>query len=260
MPDEVLRWMSVAAVVKTHRLARIKHPQAAESNADVRVMTKTTGEKHPAPILQTSRVVHPPSPLRHAALFTLHVSSSVRCWQPACSAVYFTAVGKRPAPTADHPPLHHGVIRIQPPAHTPPPQARADQEDVDEERLGWFVRQLHPDIISDVITLEGDAFAGTRKRLVQQRFERVGCPTSKHGLHRSFQGPIHAWKVTVGDLLAEQGFDWGGKVAVMGPSYSFACAGQAPTARLSRAPGYDKTRAAILSDSCSLTSFPLHKI
>lgn len=54
-----------------------------------------------------------------------------------------------------------------------------------------------------------NAFAGMRKRLVQQRFERMGCPKAINGLHRDFQGPIHAWKVTVGDLLAEQSFDWG---------------------------------------------------
>lgn len=82
----------------------------------------------------------------------------------------------------------------------------------------------------------GDAFAGRRKRIVQQRFERVGCPTAKHGLHRSFQGPIHARKVTLGDLLAEQGFDRGGQGGLMGPSSSFACAGQAPMARLLRVP------------------------
>ncbi len=54
-----------------------------------------------------------------------------------------------------------------------------------------------------------NAFAGMRKRLVQQRFERVGCPTAKRGLHRGFQGPIHTREVTLGDLLAEQGFDRG---------------------------------------------------
>ena len=57
----------------------------------------------------------------------------------------------------------------------------------------------------------GDALAGRRKRLVQQRFERVGCPTAINSLHRDFQGPILARKVTLGDLLAEQGFDRGGE-------------------------------------------------
>lgn len=55
------------------------------------------------------------------------------------------------------------------------------------------------------------AFAGRRKRLVQQRFERVGCPTAINGLHRGFQGPIQAREVTLGDLLAKQGFDRGGQ-------------------------------------------------
>ena len=57
----------------------------------------------------------------------------------------------------------------------------------------------------------GDAFAGRRKRIVQQRFERVGCPPAINGLHRDFQGPIEAREVTLGDLLAEQGFDRGGQ-------------------------------------------------
>jgi hypothetical protein len=49
-----------------------------------------------------------------------------------------------PRPAANHPLLHHGGTRIQPPrrphlppAHTPPPQARAGQEDEDEERLAF---------------------------------------------------------------------------------------------------------------------------
>ena len=71
-----------------------------------------------------------------------------------------------------------------------------------------------------------------RKRLVQQRFERVGCPTAINGLHRSFQGPIQAREGTLGDLLAEQGFDRAARVAVMAPSDAFACSGEAPTARL----------------------------
>jgi len=37
-------------------------------------------------------------------------------------------------------------LRTCPQAHTPPPQSRAVQEDEDEERLGWFVRQLQPDV------------------------------------------------------------------------------------------------------------------
>jgi len=55
----------------------------------------------------------------------------------------------------------------------------------------------------------GDALAGRRKRLVQRRFERMGCPTAINGLHRDFQGPIHAREMPLGDLLAEQGFDRG---------------------------------------------------
>lgn len=91
--------------------------------------------------------------------------------------------------------------------------------------------------------------------LIQQRFERVGCPTAINGLHRDFQGPIQAREVTLGGLLAEQGFDRGGQGAVMGPSDAFACAGQAPTARLPRVPGYEQRTAATLSDFCSMKSF-----
>lgn len=58
---------------------------------------------------------------------------------------------------------------------------------------------------------QGDAFAGMRKRLVQQRFERVGYPTAINGPHRDFQDPSHARQATLGDLVAEQGFDRGGK-------------------------------------------------
>jgi hypothetical protein len=69
---------------------------------------------------------------------------------------------------ADHPPIHHGGTRIQPPrrphlppAHTPPPQARAEQEDEDEERLGWFVRQLQLDIVSPWFFLDVQALLMT---------------------------------------------------------------------------------------------------
>jgi hypothetical protein len=95
-----------------------------------------------------------------------------------------------------------------------------------------------------------------RKRLVQQRFERVGCPLAINGLHRDFQGPIQAWEVTVVDLLAEQGFNRRSEGGNHGPSYSFACAGQAPKARLPRVADDDKKWPAILSVSCSRTSFP----
>lgn len=37
-----------------------------------------------------------------------------------------------------------------PPAHTPPPQARAEQEDEDEVRLGWFIKQLRPVVIFEL--------------------------------------------------------------------------------------------------------------
>lgn len=58
---------------------------------------------------------------------------------------------------------------------------------------------------------EGHAFARMRKRLIQQRFERVGCPAAINGLHRDLQGPIQTREVTLGDLLVEQGFDRGGQ-------------------------------------------------
>jgi hypothetical protein len=104
---------------------------------------------------------------------------------------------------------------------------------------------------------EGHAFARMRKRLIQQRFERVGCPAAINGLHRGFQGPIQAREVIVGDLLAEQCFDRGAavRVAVMGPSDAFACARQTPTARLLGVPDYDKRVTASLSVSCSLKAF-----
>ena len=48
-----------------------------------------------------------------------------------------------------------------PPAHTPPPQARAEQEDEDEERLRWFVSQLQLDIVSPWFFLDVQALLMT---------------------------------------------------------------------------------------------------
>lgn len=80
---------------------------------------------------------------------------------------FFTAVVKRLAPAADHPPLQQRGTLIQPPrrphlpppALAPPPQARAEQEDEDEKRLGWFVRQLQPEVFSRRVTLSDPVFA-----------------------------------------------------------------------------------------------------
>lgn len=54
---------------------------------------------------------------------------------------------------------------------------------------------------------ERDAFAGTRERLIEQRFERRRCRAAKHCPHRRFESDFDAWKLSVRDMLAEQGLD-----------------------------------------------------
>jgi hypothetical protein len=68
-----------------------------------------------------------------------------------------------------------------------------------------LVRQGRPDVSSAVA--RGPRVRREVRGLIQQRFERVGCPAAINGLHRDFQGPIQAREVTLGDLLAEQSFD-----------------------------------------------------
>jgi len=103
---------------------------------------------------------------------------------------------------------------------------------------------------------EGHAFAGRRKRLVQQRFERVGCPTAINGLTRDFQGPIQAREVTLGYLLAEQGLDrggQGGRHGTLGFLGLRRASSNGPAASCAR---LRQEKAAILSDGCSLSHFP----